>query len=80
MAADLLRVVSDRTGRAFNRSGATRTVALDISKAFDRVCWSSSQTEVLWNFRSDIWPYFLFSQYEMASSGSARKVFTRTSS
>ena len=33
-AADLLTVVSDR---AFNRSGATRAVALDISKAFDRV-------------------------------------------
>ena len=27
----------DRIGRAFNRSGATRAVALDISKAFDRV-------------------------------------------
>ena len=24
--------------RAFNRSGATRAVAFDISKAFDRVC------------------------------------------
>ena len=35
--ADLLTVVSDRIARAFNRSGATRTVALDISKAFDRV-------------------------------------------
>ena len=35
--ADLLLVVSDRTARAFNRSGATRAVALDISKAFDRV-------------------------------------------
>ena len=35
--ADLLTVVSDRTARAFNRSGATGTVALDISKAFDRV-------------------------------------------
>ena len=35
--ADLLTVVSDRIVRAFNRSGATRTVALDISKAFDRV-------------------------------------------
>ena len=35
--ADLLRVVSDRIARAFNRSGATRAVALDISKAFDRV-------------------------------------------
>ena len=36
-AADLLTVVSDRIARAFNRSGATRAVALDISKAFDRV-------------------------------------------
>ena len=27
----------DRIARAFNRSGATRAVALDISKAFDRV-------------------------------------------
>ena len=35
--ADLLKVVSDRTARAINRSGATRAVALDISKAFDRV-------------------------------------------
>ena len=35
--ADLLTVVSDRIVRAFNRSGATRTLALDISKAFDRV-------------------------------------------
>ena len=34
---DLLTVVSDRIARAFNRSGATRAVALDISKAFDRV-------------------------------------------
>ena len=35
--AGLLTVVSDRSARAFNRSGATRAVALDISKAFDRV-------------------------------------------
>ena len=35
--ADLLKVVSDRIARAFNRSGATRAAALDISKAFDRV-------------------------------------------
>ena len=35
--ADLLTVVSDRISRTFNRSGATRAVALDISKAFDRV-------------------------------------------
>ena len=35
--ADLLTAVSDRIARAFSRSGATRAVALDISKAFDRV-------------------------------------------
>ena len=35
--ADLLTVVSDRIARVFNRSGATRAVAIDISKAFDRV-------------------------------------------
>ena len=36
-SADLLTVISDRIARAFNRSGATRAVTLDISKAFDRV-------------------------------------------
>ena len=35
--ADILTVVSDRIARNFNRSGGTRAVALDISKAFDRV-------------------------------------------
>ena len=35
--ADLLTVVSDRIARAFIISGATQAVALDISKAFDRV-------------------------------------------
>ena len=35
--ADLLTVVSYRIARVFNRSGATRAVALDISEAFDRV-------------------------------------------
>ena len=35
--ADLLTVVSDRIARAFNKSRATRAVALDISKAFNRV-------------------------------------------
>ena len=36
-SADLQTVVSARIARAFNRSGATRAVALDISKDFDRV-------------------------------------------
>ena len=35
--ADIVTVVYDRIARAFNRSGGTRAVALDISKAFDRV-------------------------------------------
>ena len=35
--ADLLTVVSDRIARTFNKSGATRAVALDISSGFDRV-------------------------------------------
>ena len=35
--ADLLTVVSYRIARTFNRSKATQAVALDISKAFDRV-------------------------------------------
>ena len=35
--ADLLTVLSDRIARAFKKSGATRAVALDISKAFERV-------------------------------------------
>ena len=35
--AGLLTVASDRIAMAFNRSGATRAVALDISKAFDKV-------------------------------------------
>ena len=33
-----LTIVSDGIPRAFNRSGATRAIALDISKDFDRVC------------------------------------------
>ena len=37
LTAHLVTVVSERIARAFNRSGATRTVALDISKTFDRV-------------------------------------------
>ena len=33
--------MSDRIARAFNRSRATRVVALNISKAFNRVCHAS---------------------------------------
>ena len=33
----IFSVVADRIARAFNRSGATRAVALDISKAFHKL-------------------------------------------
>ena len=62
--ADLLAVVSDRIARAFNKSGTTRAVALDISKASDRI-WHAGllhKFKSYGNFRSDIWPYFFFSQ------------------
>ena len=38
--ADHLTIVSDRIARAFKRPGATRAVALDISKDFDRVLYA----------------------------------------
>ena len=39
--------MSDRIARAFDRSGATRAVALDIFQGFRQslACWSSSQTK-----------------------------------
>ena len=37
LTADLFTVASDRIARAFNRSGATQAIALDISKTFDKV-------------------------------------------
>ena len=39
--SDLLTVVSDRIVRAFNRSGVTRALALDIYKSFDSVLFFS---------------------------------------
>ena len=38
--ADFLTVVSDITAIAFNRSAATRAVALDISIAFNRIWYA----------------------------------------
>ena len=56
--ADLLAVLSDRMARAFNRSGATQVVALDICKAFDRfgMLVFFTNLSLFWNFRSNIWP------------------------
>ena len=41
MVLVLLTVASDRIARVFNRSGATRAVALDILKVFDRVWYAA---------------------------------------
>ena len=48
--ADLLIIVSDRIARAFNRSGPTQAVALDISKSFDRV-WHAGLLHKLNSYR-----------------------------
>ena len=47
---DLLTVVSDGIARAFNKSGATQAVALDISEAFDRV-WHAGLLHKLMSYR-----------------------------
>ena len=63
--ADLLTAVSDRIARAFNRSGATRAVALDITKAFDRV-WHTGLLRKLksYGILGQIFGLiFVFSQY-----------------
>ena len=61
--ADLLTAVSDRIARVFNSSGDTRNVALDISKDFEKFGMLAFFTNLsLTEFRSDIWPYFVFSQ------------------
>ena len=60
--ADLLTVVSDRIARAFNRSGATRAVALDISKAFYRFAMLVLFTNLsLMEFQVRYLTLFLFS-------------------
>ena len=68
--ADLLTVVFNRIARAFKRAKATRAVALDIFRVFDRV-WHAGLLHKLSlqirHFRSDIWPYFLFSSYFLCS-------------
>ena len=49
--ADFLTVLSDRIGRAFNRSGVTRAEALHISKAFDRV-WHAGLLHKVKSYRT----------------------------
>ena len=60
--ADLLTVVSDRIARSFSRSGATGAVALDISKAFDRV-WHAVLLHKLKSYRISGQIFILISSF-----------------
>ena len=60
--ADLLTITSDKIARVFNRFGATGTVALDISKVFNRVWHAGPLRKLKFYGISDVWPYFLFYQ------------------
>ena len=72
--ADLLTVVSDRTEKAFNKSGTIWDAALDISKAFGRV-WD---TGLLFKLKS----YGISGQIFglMTLSGSGPEAFRRIQS
>ena len=60
--ADLLTVVSDRIARAFNRSEATRAVALDIAKAFDRI-WHAGLLHKLKSYGISVLIFGLISSF-----------------
>ena len=60
--AELLTVVSDRIARAFNMSGATRVVALDISKAFDRA-WHAGLLHKLKSYGISVKMFGLISSF-----------------
>ena len=61
--ADLHIVVSDRIARAFNRSGATGAVALDICKAFDMMVFFTNLSLMEFQVRYlDLFCLFSFSQ------------------
>ena len=58
----IFSVVSDRIARAFNRSGATRAVALDISKAFGSV-WDADRLHKLKSDRISGQVFILISSF-----------------
>ena len=60
--ADLLTVIFDEIVMAFNRPGATRHFQVFQQSM---ACWSSSKTQFLQNFRSSIWPHFVFSNRQL---------------
>ena len=80
--ADTLTVVSDRIGRAFNRFGAIRAVALDTSKAFEKV-WHAGLLHKLKFYRVSGQVFgliFSFLSKQAASVGCGWEIFKRISS
>ena len=59
-SADLLAVVSNRIVRVFDRSGATKAVAIDISKVFERV-WHAGLFQKLTSYGTSGQIFGLFS-------------------
>ena len=58
--------MSDRVSRTFNKSGAARAVALDISKAFDRVYYASLLHKLKsYGIAGQIFCLFLFSYFSV---------------
>ena len=58
--------MSDRVSRTFNKSGAARAVALDISKAFDRVYYASLLHKLKsYGISGQIFCLFLFSYFSV---------------
>ena len=65
--ADILTLVSDRIGRAFNRSGAAQAVTLDTSKAFDRV-WHAGPLHKLKSYGISCQIFGLFLLFSVTDS------------
>ena len=58
--------MSDRVSRTFNKSGAARAVALDLSKAFDRVYYASLLHKLKsYGISGQIFCLFLFSYFSV---------------
>ena len=74
--ADLLTVVSDRFAGPFNRSGATRAVTLDISKAFGRV-WNAGPLRPLYVISGQLYDLFSFFFGNRRLRAVLDEVFTR---
>ena len=60
--ADLVTVLSDTIAKAFNMSGATRAVTLDISKAFNMV-WHAGLLHKLKSYRISGHTFSLISSF-----------------